>query len=71
MDIHSNFFDLNSCGFGAPLKEGQKRSGVAKTEVGLETGCALCFTLESGYHLSRKDPHRYNPDLNPRGNLKK
>lgn len=72
-DIYSKYFDFNSCGFGAPIKEPipPEKKGIGKTEVGKATGVYHCYTLESGYWRSVKDTNRYNPQLNPNMDLKR
>ena len=63
MDIYSPFFNYNDCGFTKPAKG---NPGVAKSTIGRITGCLHCYTFETSYFTSTKDPYRYDPMHNPK-----
>jgi len=63
MDIYSDNFDFNSCKYRTEKESlDETTQGVASCVVQDQTNILHSYTLESGYHLTEKDPERYHEE---------
>ena len=66
LDIYSDAFDYQSSEFGSQEAwEDQTKMGIAKTQVRKQTGILHAYTLETSFHITKKDPLRYSIEHNP------
>ena len=68
LDIYSDAFDYQSSEFGSQEaweKSDQTKMGIAKTQVRKQAGILHAYTLETSFHITKKDPLRYSIEHNP------